>query len=136
MKKVVTGMSAHFSTVFDEAAMNAFRDLSGDRNPLHLDAAAAKKAGFDGPVVYGGLLIAAVSKLIGQELPGAGCVWHNVSMEFVAPLYVGEKIDVAGVVSYVNPELRVFQMKIEITRSGKPIARGKAQGNYPPNEIS
>ncbi len=124
------GKTAHFSVSFDDAAMKSFRALSGDHNPVHFDAAEAKKRGFKGPIVYGGLMVAAVSRLLGQELPGAGCVWQSLSLEFVAPLYVNQNADVTGTVNYVNPDLGLFQVKINIVSGGLEIARGKAQGGF------
>ena len=52
----------------DDAAMAAFADLSGDRNPLHTDAAFARSRGFPDRVVYGGLILARVSRLLGMRL--------------------------------------------------------------------
>jgi acyl dehydratase len=50
-----------------------FAAASGDHNPLHLDAEAARSAGFDKPVVHGMLTMAHVGRMFTQHF-GAGSV--------------------------------------------------------------
>lgn len=50
-----------------------FAAASGDHNPLHLDAEAARSAGFDQPVVHGMLTMAHVGRMFTQHF-GAGSV--------------------------------------------------------------
>lgn len=112
-----------------QADLDAFARLSGDFNPLHLDGDYARKYGFEGRVVYGGLLVAAVSRLLGMKLPGGGCLWQSLSLQFTAPLYVGDRASVIGKVIYANPELSVLRISIEVRAKGRLIARGQAQAS-------
>lgn len=50
-----------------------FAAASGDHNPLHLDAATARAAGFDGPVVHGMYTMACAARLFSGRF-GAGRV--------------------------------------------------------------
>ena len=110
-----------------EADLDAFARLSGDLNPLHLDAAFARARGFKGRVVYGGLMIAAVSRLLGTKLPGAGCLWQELNLQFTAPLYAGERAAVVATVSHASPEMGVVRLSLELKCGKRLLARGRAQ---------
>lgn len=109
-----------------DADMTAFRSLSGDTNPLHDDAEFARRRGFTGPVVYGGLIVAQVSRLLGTTLPGPGCVWRSLSLRFRAPLYVGETARLAATIIHVNEDIGVVDLKLRIDAAKRCIADGEA----------
>ena len=123
------GLSVGIAFSVGTEEMESFRRLSADDNPIHADAAFARSCGFDGPVVYGGLLVAVVSRLLGTRLPGHGCVWHSLKMDFRAPLYVGEAATLSGTVTYWNPSLRLLRVSLRITSGDRLIAKGEAQAN-------
>ena len=50
--------------------LNMFINLSGDKNPLHIDEQYAVQNGFESTVVHGFLICAKISGLIGMLLPG------------------------------------------------------------------
>ncbi|HEV7369227.1 MaoC/PaaZ C-terminal domain-containing protein [Arenibaculum sp.] len=111
--------------------MTLFRQLSGDTNPLHDDEAFAQRLGFDGPVVYGGLLVAQVSRLLGNHMPGPGCVWHSLSMNFRSALQVGEPARLSARATHANPELGTLRVAITIEAGGRRVADGTAQALRP-----
>ena len=110
-----------------EKDLEVFQALSGDNNPLHLDEAYAKAAGFGGRIVYGGLLIAVISRLLGTQIPGAGCLWHTLSLRFVKPLYVNQSAVLKGTVTYCNVDQQILRLSISILRGADPIAGGTVQ---------
>ena len=114
-----------FST--SNADMEAFRRLSGDDNPLHLDPVFAAMCDFQKPIVYGALTIAQVSRLLGTKLPGHGCVWQSLTMHFRNPLFVGETARVIGTVLHVNADINVITIALSVQAGGRPIAEGRAQ---------
>lgn len=109
-----------------DADMAAFRNLSGDTNPLHDDAAFARRRGFAGPVVYGGLIIAQVSRMLGTRLPGPGCVWRSLTLRFRAPLYVGETARLAATIVHANEDIGVVDLKLRIDAAKRCVAEGEA----------
>lgn len=109
-----------------DAEMAAFRKLSGDTNPLHDDAAFAQKRGFAGPVVYGGLIIAQVSHMLGTRLPGPGCVWRSLTLRFRAPLYVGETARLAATIVHANEEIGTVDLRLRVDVGRRCIAEGEA----------
>ncbi|MGZ4427446.1 MAG: MaoC family dehydratase [Nocardioidaceae bacterium] len=69
-----------------------FTEISGDRNPLHYDAALAARSRFGGIVVQGGVTSALLNALVAEDLPGPGSVFLNVSWSFRAPVRPGDEI--------------------------------------------
>jgi acyl dehydratase len=107
--------------------MLQFAEISGDFNPLHTDDAFARAKGFDGVVVYGALMIAKVSQLIGMRLPGRNSVWASVSLDFRKPLYVGQAAQVEGIVTAVSASTGMIELKLTVRAEGKVLAKGSAE---------
>lgn len=107
--------------------MRAFAELSGDFNPLHVDEAFARSKGYEGCVVYGALLVAKVSQLIGMRLPGRDSVWASVSFDFKRPLYVGREAEVEGTVVNVHHATGMVELALVVRSDGRVLAKGKAE---------
>jgi acyl dehydratase len=67
-----------------------YADASGDSNPLHLDPAFARKAGFEDVIVHGMLTMALLGRLLTGRFPVRRIV--GFSARFGAPLRVGEAV--------------------------------------------
>ena len=71
--------------------MEGFAALSGDRSAVHGAADFARRLGLEGRVVYEGLIVARLSRLIAMNVPGlAGSLWGGLRIDFHHPLYVDE----------------------------------------------
>lgn len=67
--------------------------LSGDRNPLHIDPAVARSAGFNGPILHGLSTMGVVARgLIHACCPGDASALREMAVRFTAPVYPGETI--------------------------------------------
>jgi 3-hydroxybutyryl-CoA dehydratase len=117
-----------FTVTHDDMA--AFAAVSGDRNPIHSDAAYAIERGFRDAVVYGGLLLAKISRLIGMELPTQDCVWTGVKLDFRQPLYVGEEAQLSGEIVHVSDAVRSATVRLRIRAGDRLIATGSAEVSY------
>lgn len=113
-----------FTVTADE--MSRFAELSGDYNPLHCDVAFARAQGFGERVVYGALLVAKISRLIGMELPGRDSLWTGLELQFVSPLLVGEGAIIKASVTHVSDATRSIELRLRIVSGQRLIARGKA----------
>ena len=109
----------------------AFRALSGDDNPLHVDDEFAQARGFRGAVVYGGLIVAAISRLLGNQLPGPGCVWHSLKLDFRAPLYVDEAAEVQATVTHFSAGLGLWRLSLAVAAADRRVAKGEATAMLP-----
>lgn len=85
----LTGKSHEQAIAVTPERVRAFAEASGDANPIHLDAAAARAAGFDGPIAHGVLGLSFFSAILGTRFPGAGTVYLGQDARFLAPVPVG-----------------------------------------------
>jgi acyl dehydratase len=69
-----------------------FSEMTGDKNPLHYDAALAAQSPFGGLIVQGGVTSGLLNAVVAEDLPGPGSVFLGVEWRFVKAVKVGEKI--------------------------------------------
>jgi|AraplaMF_Col_mMF_1032025.scaffolds.fasta_scaffold00014_93 3-hydroxybutyryl-CoA dehydratase len=124
---LAVGGKASFEFSVSDADMARFAELSGDFNPLHIDDAFAREKKFEGKVVYGALIIAKVSRLIGMELPGQDSVWTNVNFQFNRPLYVGQAATLEGVVTTLSEATGFVELKLTLKVDGRTLGKGTAE---------
>lgn len=116
------GMSVGFSFTVSQQDQDDFARLSGDHNPMHLQADYARALGFAGPVVYGGLLVAKISRVIGMEWPGVRGIWGDLNIRFRKPLLVGQEATLTAVIEQVSPASGSLTIKIDIVAGSVRIA--------------
>ncbi len=75
---------------FRQEDVDAFARATGDGNPLHLDAAAAARAGFDGTIAHGVMGAGEISRVLGTVVPGAGTILTHMDLAFLRPVTVGQ----------------------------------------------
>ena len=107
--RVIVGQIARRSRTVTARDIELFTELSGDRNPLHYDAEAARRSRFGGIIVQGGVTTALLNAVVAEELPGPGSVFLHVDWSFKAPVRPGDEI---------TAEVEVLEL-----RADKPIAR-------------
>ena len=123
---LAVGLKARFEAEISEGAMAAFAELSGDRNPLHLDDAFARERGFPGRVVFGQLTSSLYSQLVGMWLPGKFALLHGIDVEFKAPAFVGDKLTVSGEITHLTDAYKRLEIKASIVNAaGKTISKAK-----------
>ncbi len=91
-KSLQVGQFAEQSRRYEQADVLAFAQLTGDDNPVHVDAEAAAKGRFGQRLVHGMLVASGIATLLGTRLPGVGSVYVSQSLRFVAPVFFGDEI--------------------------------------------
>ncbi|MBN8910508.1 MAG: MaoC family dehydratase, partial [Rhizobiales bacterium] len=81
---LAVGQEASLSNMVTEDVINAFAAVSGDRNPVHLDAAYAAGTMFKERIAHGMLSAAYISAVFGMELPGPGAIYISQTLAFKA----------------------------------------------------
>ena len=132
--ELVPGMSVEAFRVFSEGDLAAFRALAPDAAPLHADPEFARRQGYSDVVVFGLLVAAPFSGLLGNRLPGPLTVLHWVRVGMAAPVYVGDEIAYRVEVKQVSSSTGAIVLELTATRvaSGEVVLRGQAQCGFRP----
>ncbi|MAA99618.1 MAG: hypothetical protein CMN87_03110 [Stappia sp.] len=114
-------------TIIDAEAVAAYARASGDNNPIHLDEAAAKKAGLDGPIAHGMLMMGRLEAPVREWLPG----WRitRLQVRFMRPLAVGGGLSIAGRVAKADTRGTSAHLILRLMLrdgDGNPLAVGEA----------
>jgi acyl dehydratase len=108
--------------------VETFARLSGDVNPLHLDDEFSRQHGFRGRVVHGALVNAYISRLLGTELPGPGCLWLSQTTRFAQPVYLAEPIEVVVRVRHKSEGLKTMLLDTAVLNSqGETVVSGEVK---------
>lgn len=113
-------------TVTDED-MAAFARLSGDVAPLHMDDAFAQAKGFKGRVVYGALLSAQLSRLVGMEIPGLHGIFAGMKVSFSNPVYVNHPVTLTAMIAEKSEAGGLVVMKVRMTSDDKVVAKATVE---------
>lgn len=99
------GMFAETTNIMTEEVVVAFADVSGDRNPVHLNAEYASTTPFKERIVHGALLGAYISALVGMELPGPGSIGVSLTLKFKRPVKLGAVVTTRVEVKTLNERM-------------------------------
>ncbi len=121
------GQIAERSRTVDARDIERFTEISGDRNPIHYDAAVAKASRFGEIVVQGGITSAILNALVAEDLPGPGTVFLQVNWSFKAPVRPGDTITGRAEVLEVRTDKPITKLRTTVTRGdGTVVIEGDA----------
>lgn len=121
------GQTAQLSRTVGDNDIALFTEISGDRNPLHYDEAAARASRFGEIVVQGGVTSAILNAVVAEELPGPGTVFLNVNWAFKAPVRCGDTITGSVEVISVRTDKPITELRTTVTRhDGTVVLDGTA----------
>lgn len=123
----LVGQVAELSRTVRHNDIALFTQISGDRNPLHYDEAAAKASRFGEIVVQGGVTSAILNAVVAERLPGPGTVFLNTNWDFKAPVRPGDTITGRVEVVSVRVDKPITTLKTIVTRDdGTVVLDGTA----------
>lgn len=73
---------------YSQEAVETFAQVTGDNNPIHIDATYAATTVFKKPIMHGFLSGSIFSKIFGTQFPGEGTIYVKQALEFKRPMYV------------------------------------------------
>lgn len=128
LSELVVGSTDSIRRRIRSEDVQAFADLSGDHNALHLDEEFAARTEFERPVVHGFLHASLLSALIGTKIPGRGALYLSQAIDFSKPVYVGDSLEARATVETIDSETRVIGLKTEIfNQHGVCVLKGHAK---------
>jgi 3-hydroxybutyryl-CoA dehydratase len=124
---LAVGQEASLSKTVSDADIVGFAELSGDKNPVHLDAAYAATTMFKERIAHGMLSAAYISAVFGMKLPGPGAIYISQTLNFKAPVKIGDTVVTTVKLVELTPEKTRARFETVCAVNGKPVLVGEAQ---------
>ena len=93
LEELSVGMSAKYARTVTETDLVLFAGISGDSNPIHMNALYAAKTRFGDRIVHGMLSAGYLSALLGSKLPGPGTIYLKQNLNFRHPVRIGDTVE-------------------------------------------
>ena len=123
------GLTERLSKTISSSDVVGFAEVTGDRNPIHLSEHFAAKTRFGTRIAHGLYTASLISAVLGTRLPGPGAVYISQTLNFRAPVRIGDTVDVTVTVTELIPERRRARLACtcrvgdEIVLDGKALVR-------------
>ena len=126
---IAEGQTASFTAVIDETLVKRFSEISGDKNPLHMDEEYAREATPGGERIAHGMIVGALfSKLVGMYLPGKYALYLSQTLRFQNPIALGTETIIKGEVTHKADAHRTITIRTSATdaKTGTLLVSGEA----------
>src|ERR1700746_1721101 len=84
------GMTERLAKTVASSDVVGFAEVTGDRNPIHLSEHFAAKTPFGTRIAHGLYTASLISAVLGTRLPGPGAVYISQTLNFRAPVRLGD----------------------------------------------
>ena len=120
------GMTHETHHTITEDDIELFAQVSGDRNPLHMDEEFAKQTPFGQRIAHGALTASYISGILGNDLPGPGSIFVGLNMRFRRPVFIGSNVIVRVEVTEMQSRGNRVTLKVSCNVDGKAAISGEA----------
>lgn len=126
--KPVTGEQFEHTFRFTQEDVVKFADVTGDKNPVHLDAAYAASTPFKKPILHGFLSGSVFSKVFGTIFPGEGSIYMSQTMSFKRPMFVDMEYVASFTITEAQPDKGLLTISCKISDgNGKVCLEGEGK---------
>jgi 3-hydroxybutyryl-CoA dehydratase len=121
------GQAAEMAKTVTEADVALFAGVTGDFNPVHVDAVAASQSRFGERIAHGMLSAGFISAVIAMRLPGPGSIYLSQSLRFTKPVRIGDTVTTrVEVVEVMAPKRRLRLATVCRNQNGETVVEGEA----------
>ena len=121
------GDSAEIIKTIQQSDIDAFADVTGDHNPVHVDEEFAKTTRFGRRIAHGMLTASLISSVLANKLPGEGSVYLGQTLQFVAPVFPGDEITARVTVKEIREDKPILKLEtICMNQRDEIVIRGEA----------
>jgi 3-hydroxybutyryl-CoA dehydratase len=121
------GNTASRTRIVSGKDVELFAAASGDTNPVHLDDAYAATTVFKRRIAHGMLTAGLISAVLANDLPGPGTIYLSQTLQFKAPVYVGDEITATVELIQYREAKRIATFKTTCTnQDGVLVLDGEA----------
>jgi 3-hydroxybutyryl-CoA dehydratase len=101
---LAVGMTERLIKTVASSDVVGFAEVTGDRNPIHLSEHFAAKTPFGTRIAHGLYTASLISAVLGTRLPGPGAIYISQTLNFRAPVKIGDTVEVTVTVAELMPE--------------------------------
>lgn len=130
------GQKASYAKQVEERDIQLFAALSGDRNPVHLDAGYAAGTLFKERIAHGMFSGALISAAIACELPGPGTIYLGQQLKFTRPVKLGDSLTVELEILEKLPKNRVRIATRVFNQNAEQVVDGEAEVLAPKQSLA
>ncbi|HKZ78585.1 MAG TPA: MaoC family dehydratase [Pyrinomonadaceae bacterium] len=125
--KLKLGDSATIAKTITDEDIQQFADVSGDHNPLHLDEEFAATTRFGRRIAHGMLSASLISAAIAHQLPGQGSIYLSQTLQFVAPVFPGDRVTACVTVTAIREDKPILTLETICTNQrDEVVIKGEA----------
>ena len=127
IEEIHVGDVAELAKTVTESDIALFAGVTGDFNPVHIDAEAAKKSVFGERVAHGMLSAGFISAVLGMRLPGSGSIYLSQTLRFTKPVRIGDTVTArVEVLEVLTAKRRVRLATSCRNQNGEVVVDGEA----------
>ena len=126
LEDLSVGQSAELTRAVGAADIEAFAAVTGDNNPVHLDAAFAATTNFGERIAHGMLSAGYISAVIGTTLPGPGAIYLSQTLRFKRPVKIGDAVTARATITEIDAAKARVTLATVCLVNEKPVVEGEA----------
>lgn len=127
--------TAAFAKTISETDIYLYAGITGDFNPAHINEEYAKNTFFKTRIAHGMIAAGLISTLLGTKLPGPGTIYLQQSLNFLAPVRIGDTITARVEIIEMETEKNRVRLKtVCLNQDGTEILDGEAVVSPPKAE--
>ena len=126
LEDLSVGQSAELVRTVGEADIVAFAAVTGDNNPVHLDADYAATTSFGERIAHGMLSAGYISAVLGTTLPGPGAIYLSQTLKFKRPVRIGDAVTARATVTQIDEAKARVTFATACLVGGKAVVDGEA----------
>ena len=130
------GLTERLSKIISSSDVVGFAEVTGDRNPIHLSEHFAARTRFGTRIAHGLYTASLISAVLGTRLPGPGAVYISQTLNFRAPVRIGDTVEVTVTVTELIPERRRARLACTCRVGDEVVLDGKALVRVPSRQDS
>ena len=130
------GMTERLEKTVASSDVVGFAQLTGDRNPIHLSEHFAAKTSFRTRIAHGLYTASLISAVLGTRLPGPGAVYVSQTLNFRAPVRIGDTVEVTVTVAELIPERLRARLACTCRVGDEVVLEGEALVKVPSQTTS
>lgn len=120
------GQKASFGKTITEADIVLFAAVTGDTNPMHLNAEYAKDSIFGERIAHGMLAAGLITKVMGTQLPGPGTIYMSQSLRFRKPVRIGDTVTATVEITALDAAKHRVTLRTVCAVKGESVLEGEA----------